>query len=65
MLHWYMVSKTLKCKKVFCDVITSVLYNILKPIVLYTISEKIKQIHQRKPEISLILYDYIIFLLHN
>ena len=26
-LHWYLVSKTLKCKKnVFCDVIASVLY---------------------------------------
>ena len=26
MLHWYMLSKTLKCKQVFCDVIASVLY---------------------------------------
>ena len=30
-------------------------YNILKPIVLFIFSEKIKQIHQCKPEISFIL----------
>ena len=29
MLHRYMVSKTLKCKKVYCDVITSVLYLVI------------------------------------
>ena len=34
-------------------------------MVLFIIGEKFKKTHQRKPEISLILYDYVIFLLHN
>ena len=40
-------------------------YSILKSVVLSKIGEKFKKIHCYKLEISLILLDYVILLLHN
>ena len=40
-------------------------YTSFKPMVLFIIGEKIKKIHRRKLEISLIWYGYVFFGVHN
>ena len=42
-----------------------IFYSSFKPMVLFIIGEKMKEIHRRRPEISLIWYDYVLFGLHN
>ena len=58
------ISDFLKGKSDYRMIFYSI-FNIFKPMVLFIIGEKMKKSHRRRPEISLIWYDYMFFGLHN